>query len=231
MVLCLGIIVIVGLFGVILTVFSILNHFAKMVKPERSFGIKLTVSLEVIGGFFNLIIGIIELRVIMVLTRFSGSNTVFGMPLNVLIALLEILWLTLFVLSFLGFDLAFKFWGGRDSAWARGLVHACVCFAVGVFTLPVGIFSILIYIAIICCLFRSDVRDLSKAFFVSEEPTPEKEVYMPTSTVYEKLANLYSKIYGFHGKRKLDEKIEAYIKRGFTREEAVQKVAEEEGYK
>jgi len=142
---------------------------------ERSDGIKLTVSLEVIGGFLNLIVGFIDLWTITVLMKFRGSNTIFGIPINVLIALFEILWLILFVLSFLGFDLAFRFWGGRDSAWTRGLIHACVCLAMGIFTRPIGIFSILIYIAVICCLTRPDVKDLSKAVFVSKKPKKPKK--------------------------------------------------------
>jgi hypothetical protein len=70
------------------------------------------------------------------------------------------------------------------------------------------------------------VKVLSKAVFALE-----KEVHMRTAAIYEELANLYLEIYGLHGKRKLDKKIEAYIKRGFTQEEAIQKVAKEEGYK
>lgn len=206
---------------------ELLKQKREHVLLERSFGIKLIVSLEVVGGFFNLIVGIIDLWVFTVLTRFGGSNAIFGIPLNMLIALFAILGLILLVLSILGFDLAFRFWGGKDSAWTTGLVHTCVCLAMGIFTLPIGIFSILIYIAIIYCLTRSDVKVLSKAVFVSEK----EEVYIRPPTIYEKLVDLYSKIYGLHGKRKLDKKIEAYINKGFTQGEAIQKVAKEEGYK
>jgi hypothetical protein len=163
----------------------------------------------------------------MALTGFSGSTEILGIPISLLSALFVIFGLTFMVLSISGFDLVFRFWSGKDSARTRGLVHSCVCLAIGILTLPIGIFSILIYAAIIYSLTRSDVKVLSKAVFALEK----EEVHMRTAAIYEELADLYLEIYGLYGKRKLDRKIEAYIKRGFTREEAIQKVAKEEGYK
>jgi len=57
-----------------------------------------------------------------------------------------------------------------------------------------------------------------------------EELKEPERSIYEKLAAAYNKIYSAYGQSRLDNKIEAYIEKGFTREEAIQKIAKEEGY-
>lgn len=48
--------------------------------------------------------------------------------------------------------------------------------------------------------------------------------------LYEKLGEAYLKAWGARGKQILESKIEAYIKYGLSREEAILKVAKDEGY-
>lgn len=57
-----------------------------------------------------------------------------------------------------------------------------------------------------------------------------EELKEPERSLYEKLADAYNKIYSAHGQSRLDNKIEAYIEKGLTKEEAIQKIAKEEGY-
>jgi len=47
---------------------------------------------------------------------------------------------------------------------------------------------------------------------------------------YDKLLMVFISAYGSRGKSKLERAIEKYTKKGLTREEAIQKVAQEEGY-
>jgi len=52
-----------------------------------------------------------------------------------------------------------------------------------------------------------------------------------TNELYDKLQGAYIRIWGGdYGKQRLDEAIEKYIKEGFTREAAIRKVAQDEGY-
>ncbi len=63
----------------------------------------------------------------------------------------------------------------------------------------------------------ADISEIAK-------PLNEKELY-------ETMLNTYITIYGAgHGKMHLEEKIDKYVKQGLNREEAIQKVARNEGY-
>jgi hypothetical protein len=128
---------------------ELLKQEREHVLLERSRGIRLIVTLEVIGGFFYLALGIIELLAFAELMKFSGSTEILGIPISLLSKLFVIFGLTFMVLSISGFYLVFRFWSGKDSARTRGLVHSCVCLAIGILTLPIRILSILIYAAII----------------------------------------------------------------------------------
>ncbi len=70
---------------------------------------------------------------------------------------------------------------------------------------------------------------------VYEKRRKKAKVELPPTLeeIYEKLLDVYARIYGgsMVGKRYLENKINFYLERGFDREGAIRKVAEDEGYK
>ena len=58
-----------------------------------------------------------------------------------------------------------------------------------------------------------------------EEPKPPVDI----NALYERLIRAYSKLYG-RGARMVDRKIQAYMKEGLSREEAIKRLAEKEGF-
>ena len=61
-------------------------------------------------------------------------------------------------------------------------------------------------------------------FKVEEEPKPPVDV----DALYQRLIRTYSAVYG-RGARMVERKIQSYVKTGLSREEAIKKLAEEEG--
>ena len=80
--------------------------------------------------------------------------------------------------------------------------------------------------------FATGIVSITAGTIFSGKPRVIKveELKEPERSIYQKLADSYNKIYSAHGQIRLDNKIEAYIEKGFTREEAIQKIAKEEGY-
>ena len=64
-------------------------------------------------------------------------------------------------------------------------------------------------------------------FKVKEEVEIVREI-PPVDVLYGRLVDAYNRIYG-SGKLLVDHKIESYIRKGLSREEAITKIAEEEG--
>ena len=82
-------------------------------------------------------------------------------------------------------------------------------------------------------LYTSKISDLLKyveqtgvipEFKVEEEPKPPVDV----DALYQRLIRTYSAVYG-RGARMVERKIQSYMKTGLSREEAIKKLAEEEG--
>lgn len=84
----------------------------------------------------------------------------------------------------------------------------------------------------ILAFFTGVVCIVGGALFASKKVEEVKAVKAPKSAedLYKKLLDAYSRMYGEHGKPKLDKKIGEYVNQGLTQEAAIQKVAEKEGY-
>ena len=89
------------------------------------------------------------------------------------------------------------------------------------------------FLIVVLSFFTGIVSIVGGALFASKiEVEKLKAVKVPkrVEELYEKLLNAYSSVYGSRGKQKLEKKIEEYVNQGLTRNAAIRKVAEKEGY-
>ena len=68
----------------------------------------------------------------------------------------------------------------------------------------------------------------SEGFLEVAEEKPKPKPSLPPDTLYKRLLDMYISVYG-HGKPLLEHKIEKCMKEGLSREEAIRRLAEEEG--
>lgn len=89
------------------------------------------------------------------------------------------------------------------------------------------------FLIVVLSFFTGIISIIGGALFASKIEVEKPEaVKVPkrVEELYEKLLDAYSRVHGSHGKYKLEKKIEGYVKQGLTREAAILKVAEKEGY-
>jgi len=127
---------------------------------------------------------------------------------------------------------------GHILLWLLVLFFGCFLFCIGpvIYTISGILFSILMCWAMvmhICDQYVSRVSDLLRTveytgvvpeFKLEEEPKPPVDV----DALHQRLIHAYSAVYGRSAKT-VDREIQSYMKRGLSREEAIERMARREG--
>jgi len=135
---------------------------------ERPTGVTILAILEIIGGIFSLIAGLMFLVLFVAMSSMIG-----GVPEAAPFAILlgafgAVIGGLLILISIVCFIIAYGFWKGKGWAWVLGLIFAILGIISGLISLPMGIISIIINGLIIYYLTRPHV----KAFFGRAAPIP-----------------------------------------------------------
>ena len=109
--------------------------------------------------------------------------------------------------------------------WGPWIVYGCILATI----------SPILFIKKEMSLYKSKISDFIKIVELTgvvpefkgkvEEEVKERP---PADVLYRRLVDAYNRVYG-RGKQLIDHKIESYIRKGLSREEAITKIAEEEG--
>ena len=91
-----------------------------------------------------------------------------------------------------------------------------------------GLFTLLSFFTGIISMIAGILFASSAPKKILTEPTAISEPR--AKELYDKLQGVFIRIYGTTGEQKLEGAIEEYIKKGFTREAAILKVAQDQGY-